>query len=285
MAAWNGGAPSSSMWRKMFSSTTIASSMTMPTASVSASSVMLLSVNPAARISAKLAMIDAGIASEATSTTRKFRMNAMITRLASRLPQHQVLLERRDRRVDELRVVAGHRDLHFRRQRAAQLRELGADRLDDLTVFWPDWRRTSITTVRSPSKNADVRASSVVSSTAATSRIRIGVPARSRRRCRRTAPVIRVGRASAASARRPPARCGRRGSPRSLRPTASRTRIHRQPVRVQLFDVEDDVDLASWPPEIVTSPTPSTVSIAATNLLVGDLRQRADPERVPRARS
>ena len=44
------------------------------------------------------------------------------------------------------------------------------------TVFWPDWRRTSITSVRCPSKNAPVRASPVVSSTDATSRSRIGVP-------------------------------------------------------------------------------------------------------------
>ena len=44
------------------------------------------------------------------------------------------------------------------------------------TVFWPDCRRTSITSVRWPSKNAPVRASAVVSSTAATSRSRIGVP-------------------------------------------------------------------------------------------------------------
>ena len=34
----------SSMWRKMFSRTTIASSITMPTASASASSVIVLSV-------------------------------------------------------------------------------------------------------------------------------------------------------------------------------------------------------------------------------------------------
>ena len=39
-AAWNGSSCFSSMKRKMFSSTTIASSMTMPTASVSASSVI-----------------------------------------------------------------------------------------------------------------------------------------------------------------------------------------------------------------------------------------------------
>jgi hypothetical protein len=38
--------PSSSMCRKMFSWTTTASSMTMPMARISASIVMLLSVNP-----------------------------------------------------------------------------------------------------------------------------------------------------------------------------------------------------------------------------------------------
>ena len=43
------------------------------------------------------------------------------------------------------------------------------------TVFCPDWRRTSMTSVRLPSKKAPVRASSVESSTEATSRSRIGV--------------------------------------------------------------------------------------------------------------
>jgi hypothetical protein len=49
-AAWNGSSPSS-MWRKMFSSTTIASSTTSPMASTSASSVSVLMVNPAAAMS------------------------------------------------------------------------------------------------------------------------------------------------------------------------------------------------------------------------------------------
>ena len=40
IAAWNGGTPFSSMKRKMFSSTTIASSITMPTIKVSASIVI-----------------------------------------------------------------------------------------------------------------------------------------------------------------------------------------------------------------------------------------------------
>ena len=40
MAAWNGGIPFSSMKRKIFSSTTTASSITIPTISVSASIVI-----------------------------------------------------------------------------------------------------------------------------------------------------------------------------------------------------------------------------------------------------
>ena len=71
----------------MFSSTTIASSMTMPTASVSASSVMLLSVKSMARISVKVAMIEAGIASDEMITARRLRMKNSTTSDASRLPQ------------------------------------------------------------------------------------------------------------------------------------------------------------------------------------------------------
>ena len=71
----------------MFSSTTIASSMTMPTASVMPSSVMLFSVKPITRISVNDAMIDAGIASEAMITARMLRMNNITTMAAKRLPK------------------------------------------------------------------------------------------------------------------------------------------------------------------------------------------------------
>ncbi len=141
---------------------------------------MLLSVKPAARISAKLAMIDAGIASEATSTTRKFRMNAMITRLASRLPRSRCSSSDAIdawMNCESSRVTVTFTSGGSARRSCASLARTAST---TWTVFWPDWRRTSITTVRSPSKNADVRASSVVSSTAATSRIRIGVPASGR---------------------------------------------------------------------------------------------------------
>ena len=87
IAASNGVQCFSSMYLKMFSSTTIASSMTMPTASVTPSSVMLFSVKSIARISVKVEMIDAGIASAEMMTARMFRMKNITTRAAKKLPQ------------------------------------------------------------------------------------------------------------------------------------------------------------------------------------------------------
>ena len=71
----------------MFSSTTIASSITIPTARVSASRVMLLSVKSIAFSRVKVAMIEVGMASDAIRTERRLRMNRNTTRLASRLPK------------------------------------------------------------------------------------------------------------------------------------------------------------------------------------------------------
>src|SRR5215475_15996859 len=68
MAASNGEQSFSSMYLKMFSSTTMASSMTMPTARVMPSSVMLFSVNPMMFISVNDEMIEAGMASAAMMT-------------------------------------------------------------------------------------------------------------------------------------------------------------------------------------------------------------------------
>ncbi len=77
-AAWKGSSPSS-MWRKMFSSTTMASSTTRPMASTSASSVSVLMVKPAAAMMPKapirltgmvtIGMIDARIVRRNTNTT------------------------------------------------------------------------------------------------------------------------------------------------------------------------------------------------------------------------
>ena len=61
--------------------------MTMPTASVMPSSVMLFSVNPMMLMSVNDEMIDAGIASAAMMTARMFRMKNITTIAANRLPK------------------------------------------------------------------------------------------------------------------------------------------------------------------------------------------------------
>ena len=70
----------------MFSSTTMASSMTTPTINTKASMVTLFKVNPKARMKAKVAMIEAGIATEAISVERHDRMNRSTVKQARRLP-------------------------------------------------------------------------------------------------------------------------------------------------------------------------------------------------------
>jgi hypothetical protein len=76
----------SSTKRKMFSRTTIASSITMPTISTRASIVTLLSVKWSARIMPNVAMIDAGIATPAIIVERQERMNNKTTKHARILP-------------------------------------------------------------------------------------------------------------------------------------------------------------------------------------------------------
>ena len=86
-AASFGVTPFSSTNRKMFSSTTIASSMTMPVASDSASIVMLFSVKPNIFMTMNVPMIEVGMARAAMSVTRRFRMKRKTTTLASRPPR------------------------------------------------------------------------------------------------------------------------------------------------------------------------------------------------------
>ena len=64
----------------------MASSMTMPTASVRPSIVRLLSVMSRPRMAVNVAMIEIGTASAAMIVLRKFRMNSRTTMLASNPP-------------------------------------------------------------------------------------------------------------------------------------------------------------------------------------------------------
>ena len=77
----------------MFSSTTMASSMTMPTASASASRVMVLSVKPCSHISAKVPMIEMGMASAAMSVLRSVAEEEQHHQRGEQAAQHQVLAD------------------------------------------------------------------------------------------------------------------------------------------------------------------------------------------------
>ncbi len=77
-AAWNGASPSST-WRKMFSSTTIASSTTRPMASTRASSVSVLTVKPAAAIRPKAPIRLTGIVTNGMIEARSVRRNRNTT--------------------------------------------------------------------------------------------------------------------------------------------------------------------------------------------------------------
>ena len=85
-AASNGRIFFSSTKRKTFSRTTIASSMTMPTISTSASIVTLFRVKLSAHIIPKADTTDVGIATAAMKVERHERMNASTTREARMEP-------------------------------------------------------------------------------------------------------------------------------------------------------------------------------------------------------
>ena len=86
-AASFGVSPFSSTYRKMFSSTTIASSITIPVASDKASMVMLFNVKPKSLMTVNVPMIEVGTANAAINVTRRLRMKMKTTRLASRPPR------------------------------------------------------------------------------------------------------------------------------------------------------------------------------------------------------
>ena len=78
MLAENGSMPSS-MWRKMFSSITMASSTTNPIANTSASKVKVLMVKPASAIKAKVPIKLTGIVMMGMMEARGVRRNTKIT--------------------------------------------------------------------------------------------------------------------------------------------------------------------------------------------------------------
>ena len=80
LQASRGSRGSSSMTRSTFSTTTMASSTTMPIASTSASRETVLAEYPIASITAKVPMIDTGTATRGISVVRQLPRNRNTTR-------------------------------------------------------------------------------------------------------------------------------------------------------------------------------------------------------------
>ena len=78
-----GGRPSSSITRSTFSTTTMASSTTMPIASTRASSEMVLAENPSASMTAKVPISDTGTAIVGISVARHCPRNRKTTATTS----------------------------------------------------------------------------------------------------------------------------------------------------------------------------------------------------------
>ena len=86
LAATNGVCPIS-IWRKIFSITTIASSIKMPTARLKAISDILFSVKPITFIIKKVAIIDVGIHRPPIIVARKLRRNRYVIKSARKPPK------------------------------------------------------------------------------------------------------------------------------------------------------------------------------------------------------
>ena len=109
----------------------MASSMTMPTASASASSVMMLSVKPMSHMPMKVPMIEVGIASAAMIVLRKLPRNSSTTSAASSAPSTRCSRTALTLVRVRLGVVADDGELRPAGQRALELLHALAERVDD----------------------------------------------------------------------------------------------------------------------------------------------------------
>ena len=99
-AAWKRGMPAS-MWRVMFSTTTIASSTTKPVATVSAMSDRLSMLKPRRYMTPNVPMSDTGTAIEGMSVARPFLRNRNTTRMT----RHEAMTSVRSISAREARIV------------------------------------------------------------------------------------------------------------------------------------------------------------------------------------
>ena len=269
----------SSMKRTMFSRTTIASSMTMPTASARARSVMMLSVNPIAHMSAKVPMMETGMASAAMIVLRTLPRKMSTMTAAKNAPRTRCSLTAltlvridADSSRTTLSSEPGGSDFSTSPSRASTASTTA-------TVFSPDCLRIDRTTLSLPSSEADVFGSSTPSSTRATSPMRVGWSWLSLMTMR---PIL------ATSSTRPSTRSERLFGPRLDLPARDAQVLLREralhvdrgePGGLELERVEPDVDLPLLAAEDVDLADAVDALDLAAHALVGELGGVADATR------
>ena len=175
----------------MFSSTMIASSITTPTASASASKVIVLIVNPNTHIAPKAATSESGIEVATTRVGRTRRRKPSTVRVASSAPSTSAnWVSATDSRIADEKSITWSRCGKVRPS-GMYLRSSSTwswVRFAMSTVFASDCFRMPMPAPGAPLKRARKRSSSAPSSTRATSPSRTVAPA--------TSATIRLARSS-----------------------------------------------------------------------------------------
>ena len=236
----------------------------------------MLSVNPIAHISAKVPMIDTGMASAAMIVLRQLPRKMSTITAAKNAPRTRCSLTA----LTLVRIEADSSRTTFSSQPGGSdfctspSRALTAS--TTATVFSPDCLRIDRTTLSLPSSEAEVLGSSTPSSTRATSPMRVGWSWLSLMTMR---PIF------ATSSTRPSTRSERLFGPVSICPpgtlrfccaSARSTSTAVSPTACELERVEPDVDLPLLAPEDVDLTDAVDALDLAAHPLVGELGRVAD---------
>ena len=167
-----------SMWRLVFSSTTIASSTTKPVATVSAIRLRLLSEKPSKYMTLKVPSSDTMVATAGMMVARTLRKNALTTSTTSTMDISSVSsISRSEERMEWVLSVATEILISDGNCACSSGSKARTPSTASIT-FAPGWRRTSTTTAGSPLKRPSVLVFSTPSITSATSPSRTAAPLR-----------------------------------------------------------------------------------------------------------
>ena len=248
-----------SMWRKMFSRTTTASSMRMPMTSDSAISDIMLKVKPAMYMKKNVATTEVGSASAVIRVERQSRMNRKMTSTAM-IPPNRMWL--RTSRTFSLmksaslwtgRICRSGNDGATRASTASTRSVIS-------TVLAPDCLRTANDTASAPSSRVVVSRSSKPSTTVPTSRTRTVEPPSDRRMTPATSsaplnsPLVRSVTLRPSRSTLPPGRSRFSAASRAATSVIGMARASsRRGSRLTWIS-------RIWPPLISTAATPSICS-------------------------